>query len=173
MVTGIAVLVFATMAVEARRASRNERAQRARGGVEPADDVYRAIRIVYPLSFAAMVAEGFVRGMPPAGLAWAGAAVFASAKALKWWAIRTLGEAWTFRVIVTPEHERVTRGPYAILEHPNYVAVVGEFVGTMLMAGAVVSGPIATLVFGALLKKRIAVEERALSAAQCRSATSK
>ena len=31
-------IVFGTMLVEARRASSNERAQRARGGVEPAGD---------------------------------------------------------------------------------------------------------------------------------------
>ena len=35
------VAVFGTMAAEAVRAARNERAQRARGGIEPAGDVYR------------------------------------------------------------------------------------------------------------------------------------
>jgi hypothetical protein len=35
----IALLVFVPMLVEARRSARNERAQRARGGIEPRDDV--------------------------------------------------------------------------------------------------------------------------------------
>ena len=53
-------------------------------------------------------------------------------------------------------------GPYRVLRHPNYAAVVGELVGATLMTGAFVAGPTATVLFGVLLKKRIAVEERAL-----------
>ena len=56
--------------------------------------------------------------------------VFAGAKALKWWAIDTLGGAWTFRVIVVPDAPLVARGPYRWLRHPNYVGVLGEFIGT-------------------------------------------
>lgn len=94
----------------------------------------------------------------------AGAAVFAVAKALKWWAIRSLGPCWTFRVIVVPGTPRVASGPYGYIRHPNYVAVVGELVGVALMAGAVVAGPVATAVFVLLMLKRIAVEDSALDA---------
>jgi methyltransferase len=160
----IFVAVFGSMLVEARRAAANERAQRARGGLEPPGDVYGLMQIAYPVSFLAMLAEGAWRGGAPAPLLAAGTLVFAAAKALKWWAILTLGPFWTFRVIVIPGTTRVVSGPYRFVPHPNYVAVVGEFVGIALMAGARVSGPAALLVFAALLVKRIAVEERALRA---------
>ena len=64
--TALAVLivVFLPMAVEATRAASHERSQRARGGVEPPDDVYKMMRVAYPAAFLAMIAEGFVRGMP-------------------------------------------------------------------------------------------------------------
>ncbi len=150
------------MLLEARRAAANERAQRARGGLEPPGDVYGLMQIAYPVSFLAMLAEGAWRGGAPAPLLAAGTLVFAAAKALKWWAILTLGPFWTFRVIVIPGTRRVVSGPYRFVPHPNYVAVVGEFVGIALMAGARVSGPVALLVFAALLVKRIAVEERGL-----------
>ena len=52
-----------------------------------------------------------------------GLAVFAAAKLLKWWAIRSLGPYWTFRVIVVPGSSRVDSGPYRFLRHPNYIAV--------------------------------------------------
>jgi methyltransferase len=154
------------MLVEARRASRNERVQRARGGIEPPDDVYRVMRIAYPGAFAAMIAEGVIRGFPPLPIAVAGAAVFAAAKILKWWAIATLGRFWTFRVIVVPGAPLVTRGPYRAMRHPNYVGVMGELVGVALMAGARWAGPAAIAGFGLLVMRRIAVEERTLRGAE-------
>jgi methyltransferase len=158
------VIVFAFMLIEARRAAVNERAQRARGGLEPPGDVYGLMQIAYPVSFLAMLAEGAWRGGAPLPLLAAGAVVFAAAKALKWWAILSLGPFWTFRVIVIPGSMRIVSGPYRFVPHPNYLAVVGEFVGIALMAGARVSGPAALVVFAALLVKRIAVEERTLRA---------
>ncbi len=52
------LLIFGAMIAEAVLASRNERAQRARGGLEPSGDVYPAMQIVYPGAFLAMFAEG-------------------------------------------------------------------------------------------------------------------
>ena len=160
----IAAVVFGLMLIEARRARRNERAQRARGGIEPPDDVYEAMRIVYPVAFLAMITEGQVGGAPPRGVALAGIALFAAAKALKWWAILTLGPFWTFRVIVVPGASLVAKGPYQYLRHPNYVGVMGELVAVALMTGARFTGPIVTLVFGLIVLRRVAVEEKALSA---------
>ena len=158
----VAVAVFAPMLLETLLASMNERAQRARGGVEPADDIYKMMRIAYPGAFLVMLAERSVGGAPPIGVLLAGATLFAAAKALKSWAIAALGPAWTFRVIVVPGAPLVGSGPYRFVRHPNYVAVVGELVGAALMTGAFVSGPIATALFGMLLRKRIAVEDRML-----------
>ena len=150
------------MLVEYRRASKNERAQRELGGLEPPGDVHRVMQLAYPGAFLAMILESAVRGGVRFEYVVAGAVVFVAAKALKWWAILTLGPFWTFRVIVVPGATLVARGPYRVVRHPNYVAVVGELLGVGLMTGAVFAGPLAGLVFGALLMKRIAVEDRAL-----------
>jgi len=158
-----AVVVFAFMAVEARRAARNERAQRALGGIEPPDDVYRWMQLAYPGAFAAMFAEAAMRHAPTPSLAIAGGIVFTLAKVLKWWAILTLGRFWTFRVIVVPGAMLVSRGPYRFLRHPNYLGVIGELVGVGLLTGAVVAGPVATILFAMLIRRRVAVEERALA----------
>jgi len=161
----IFIAVFAPMIAEAIRASRNERTQRARGGVEPPDDVYKMMRVAYPAAFLAMIAEGFVRGTSSTLALTAGIVLFAATKALKWWAILTLGPFWTFRIIVVPDAPLVTSGPYRYLRHPNYVAVVGELIGVALMAGAPLAGILGTVGFGFLMLKRIAVEERALQGA--------
>jgi len=161
----LAGIVFVPMLVEARLARRNERAQLGRGGVEPPGDVYRTMRVAYPAAFLSMLAERAVRGEPPGALVVGGLVLFGLAKGLKWWAIVTLGPRWTFRVIVVPGMPLVSRGPYRRLRHPNYVAVAGELVSVALVAGAVITGPAAVAGFGWLLRRRMAVEERALGRA--------
>jgi methyltransferase len=156
----LAFIIYAAMIGEAVRAGKNERAQLARGGLEPTGDVYPMMRVVYPAAFAAMITEGFMRAAPPRDAVLAGAAVFAFGKALKWWAMAALGRSWTFRVVVVPGAPLVASGPYHFLRHPNYVGVVGELVGAALVAGAIVTGPIAVAVFGVLLRTRIRLEDR-------------
>jgi methyltransferase len=122
------------------------------------------MRFAYPCAFLAMIAEGAVRGGATPGVLLAGAIAFAAAKALKWWAILSLGLCWTFRIIVVPGASLVVRGPYRWLRHPNYVAVLGELAAVAAMAGAPVAGGAGIVVFAALLVKRIAIEDRAIRA---------
>jgi methyltransferase len=156
------LVVFVPMLIEARRAASNEIAQRERGGIEAQGDVYNAMRVVYPVAFLLMIAEGALRGGASIAVATSGLVLFAAAKTLKWWAILTLGEFWTFRVIVVPRAPLVTNGPYHFIRHPNYVAVLGELLGVALLTDARVTGPVAIGGFGILIWRRIVVEERAL-----------
>jgi len=160
----LAALIFGTMIAEAVLARVNERRQLARGGVEPPGDVYGVMRYAYPGAFALMLLESAVRTPSPSA-AFAGLGLLAGAKALKWWAIVTLGRAWTFRIIVVPRVPLVAGGPYRLVRHPNYIAVVGELVGVALMTEAWIAGPVALAGFGTLLARRIQVEDRALVAA--------
>jgi methyltransferase len=109
-----------------------------------------------------MAAEGLLRGAASTTTVLAGASVFLAAKALKWWAIATLGPLWSFRVLVLPGVALVASGPYRFLRHPNYLALAGEIVGAALLLGAPVAGVLGAVAFGTLLRRRIAIEERAL-----------
>jgi methyltransferase len=164
MTSSIIVLIAALvpMLIEASRSRRNERSLRRAGAVEPPGDVYAMMQVVYPSSFIAMVVEGWLRGGRVGGTFAAGAAVFVAGKALKYWAISSLGERWTFRVLVMPHAALVTHGPYRYMRHPNYVGVAGELVGAAFMAYAPVTGVLAGFGFGALMLARIRIEERAL-----------
>ena len=150
------------MMIETARSAANERTLRAAGAVEPRDDVIRIMQVAYPACFMAMIAEAWWRGSGWGMVAVGGAVVFACAKALKCWAIATLGDRWTFRVLVPPRSQRIMRGPYTMLRHPNYVAVAGEIVGFAILAGAPVTGTLAAVGFGVLLFERIKVEDREL-----------
>lgn len=154
--------VIITMLGELLVSRRNERRLLERGAVEPPDPVYATMRWAYPAAFAVMAAEGVFRDGATGAWTIIGLLIFAAGKLLKYWAIATLGDRWTYRVLVLPAEPLVQIGPYRLLRHPNYVGVVGELVGMALLTGAVVTGPPATLFFGWLLQRRIHAEERAL-----------
>jgi len=161
----VLILAFLPMAFEARRASPHDRALRQAGAVEPPDDVYRWMQIVYPATFLSMAAEAAIRRVEVDQVFAAGIVVFLLGKAMKYWAIATLGPRWTFRVLVPPSSMLVTDGPYRYIRHPNYVGVVGEIAGLALVARAAISGPLSIVSFAVLIALRIRVEERTLDQA--------
>ena len=166
-------VVVGLMLAEARLSSTNEQRLRARGAIEPAGDVYRVMAWLYPACFLVMGAEGIWRAVRAAGQvsgndgpAWAasGVVLFAASKVLKYWAIRSLGERWTFKVLVLPGVPLVSDGPYRYVAHPNYIAVVGELLGAAMMFGARITGPLMVIAFGLALFARLKFEQRALQA---------
>lgn len=168
-VSGRILLVLATvvtlMALETRRSRRQERMLRRRGAIEPPDDVYPVMQVLYPLAFLVPAMEGWVTARHSAWMLAAGIVVFGAAKALKYWTIAALGDRWSFRVLVLPGAPLVTHGPYRFARHPNYIAVAGEIAGAALLFGAPWGGAAFTILFGAVMRTRIRVEERALEAA--------
>ena len=98
-------------------------------------------------------------------LGWPMLAVVLLAQGLRWWCIATLGVRWNTRVIVVPGLPLVTAGPYRILRHPNYVAVVAEGLALPLVHTAWVTATVFTVLNAALLTVRIRCEDRALAGA--------
>jgi methyltransferase len=135
------------------------------GAEEVAPWVYRLMVPVYTLLFPAAIAEHLLlRRRPPLTLVAAMLVLFLLAKGLKLWAIRSLGEAWTMRVILPRPLRVVTGGPYRHVRHPNYVAVLVEVTALPLAGGAWITASVAGLLFVALLRARVRTEERALLA---------
>jgi methyltransferase len=156
------VAVLLVMGGEAVLSRYNEALLRQRGAVDVEGDVYSTMQWAYPACFVGMAVEGALTGPAPAQVLAAGLAVFGLAKALKVWAIGSLGYRWTFRLLVLPGAPLVSAGPYRFLRHPNYLAVAGELAGFALTVWAPVTGLLAILGFGALMRQRIGIEDRAL-----------
>ncbi len=159
-ITTLAVLLV--MASEALLSSANERRLRARGAIEPEGDVIDRMRFAYPAAFVAMGIEGAIFGPTSRKLLLFGLALFGLAKALKAWAIASLGPKWCYRVLVVPGEPLVTTGPYRFLSHPNYLAVVGEILSVAMIVWAPITGVLAAIGFGWLMIARIRIEDRAL-----------
>ena len=150
------------MAGEAVLSSFNEKQLRARGAIEPGGDVIDVMRWAYPGAFILMGIEGALSGPAPRDVVLAGLALLGFAKALKVWAISSLGSRWSYRVLVIPGEPLVTSGPYQFISHPNYLAVVGEIVSVAAIVWAPFTGILATIGFGRLMISRIRIEDRAL-----------
>ena len=159
-ITTLAALLI--MAGEAVLSSFNERQLRARGAIEPAEDVIGSMQWAYPGAFIVMGIEGALTGPAPRDVLLAGLALFGVAKALKVWAISSLGSRWTYRVLVLPGEPLVTSGPYRFIPHPNYLAVAGEIISVAMIVWAPFTGVLAAIGFGRLMVARIRVEDRAL-----------
>jgi methyltransferase len=136
----------------------------ARGGIACDAGHYGVMRVLHTAFLVACAAEVVWLDRPfhPVLAVVMGVAV-AFAQALRYWAIATLGDRWNVRVIVVPGDPVVTRGPYRLVRHPNYVAVAIEGVALPLVHTAWLTALVFTIANAALLAVRIACEERALA----------
>jgi methyltransferase len=143
---------------------RNLTWSRARGGREFGAGHYPAMVILHSGLLAGCLIEAILLHRPfvPA-LGWPMLAVVLAAQALRWWCIATLGHQWNTRVVVIPGAARVTAGPYRLVPHPNYVAVVLEGVALPLVHTAWITALVFTVLNAALLRRRITVENTALA----------
>jgi len=80
------------------------------------------------------------------------------------WARRHLGRNWSGKVAIKVDHELVRSGPYRVLRHPIYTAMLGMFSGTALVSGEV-HALVAVALIGAAYWRKILLEERNLRAA--------
>lgn len=156
------VLLLVERVSELVLSQHNARLLRARGAREYGRAHYPwfvALHVLYPLGLIAEVVGGAARPGPFTGV-WL--VVFLAAQVLRFSVIRSLGPYWTVRILVHPGMEPIRSGPYRWLRHPNYVAVVLEFLSGALLFGAWRTALAATGIYLVLLRFRVPVEERAL-----------
>jgi methyltransferase len=143
--------------------TRNAAWSLARGGVESGRGHYPVMVLLHSGLLVAMLVEAWVRRPDVAPLlAWSMLALVLASQALRWWCIATLGRRWNTRVIIVPGLAPVASGPYRLLPHPNYVAVVVEGVALPLVHAAWLTALVFTVANAALLVVRIRVENAAL-----------
>jgi methyltransferase len=155
----IALQRLAELALSAR----NARRLAARGAWRPKSDGFRlitSIHVLFPFALATEVLAARTR--PGPGWPW-WLGLWLLAQGLRWAAIRALGERWNVRVLVLPGAPRIRHGPYRRLRHPNYLAVVLEFVAAPMMFGAWRTAVVFSVLNALALRRRIRLEEEALA----------
>jgi methyltransferase len=160
LILGIALERIAELVV----AQRNSSWSRARGGIEFGAGHYPLMVTLHTGLLAGCLAEsvGLHRPFIPA-LGWPMLAIVLAAQGLRWWCIATLGRQWNTRVIVVIGAARVAGGPYRLVPHPNYIAVIAEGVALPLVHTAWITAVVFSALNAALLRTRIKVENTALA----------
>lgn len=169
--TLLAALVGLERVAELVVSKRNAAWSFRRGGVEFGQNHYPFMVVLHTGLLVGAVVEVWVRRpdfVPVLG--WAMLALVLLAQGLRWWCIATLGRQWNTRVIVVPGLSLVRRGPYRLMPHPNYVAVVIEGLALPLVHSAWFTTVVFTVVNAGLLMVRIRVENAALHTANNPSA---
>ena len=161
----VLILVAVERVFELAIARRHAQWSFARGGREYCRGHYPALVVLHTgLLIGAGVEVWFVPRVFSNGLGWTMAGFVAATQILRYWCIASLGKQWNTRVIVVPGLQRVMRGPYRWLRHPNYVAVVIEGIALPLIHGAWITATVFTAANLPVLARRVACEERALAA---------
>ncbi len=160
---GVLAAIAAERLVELRVSKRNAALAFEQGGREVGAAHFRVMTALHTLWFVACAAEPFVRHTQfraPWGFVFLALAI--GSQALRWWAIGTLGPRWNVRIIVVPDAQPVTGGPYRFVRHPNYLAVIAELACVPLIHMNWVTALVFSLANAALLSVRIRAEEQAL-----------
>ena len=162
--TIVVALVGVERLAELVVSTRNAAWSLARGGVETGTGHYPPMVVLHTgLLVGALVEAWVVRPVVPAWLALVCLVGVVASQALRWWCIATLGRRWNTRVIVVPGLAPVRRGPYRLLSHPNYVAVVAEGIALPLLHRSWVTAVVFTVLNAVLLRVRIDAENAALA----------
>ena len=144
--------------------TRNAAWSRERGGVETGLGHYPFMVVLHTGLLVGALVEAWVRRPDvPSLLAWSMLGLVIASQALRWWCITTLGHRWNTRVIIVPGLAPVRSGPYRLMRHPNYVAVVVEGFALPLMHAAWITAVVFTVLNAGLLAVRNRAEDAALA----------
>jgi methyltransferase len=164
--TGALALFLAVVAAqrigELVLSARNARRVRARGAREFGAAHFPLLVAVHVVFLASLAAEVVFLGARPAEWWWPWLAAWLAAQALRYAAIRALGDRWNVRILVVPGEPPVRSGPYRFLRHPNYLAVAIELVAASLLFGAWRTAVAVSSLNAVALSIRVRAEEAAL-----------
>lgn len=159
MTISIVILALVTLErlFELWLARRNTRRLLRQGAREHGSGHYPVIVALHVLWLASL--WWLARSRPVDGF-WL--AIFVLLELARLWVLTTLGSRWTTRIIVLPDAPLVRRGPYRLVNHPNYWVVIGEIAVLPLVFGLWQVALIFTLLNAAVIAVRIREENRAL-----------
>ncbi|MET3682296.1 methyltransferase [Alkalibacillus flavidus] len=142
----------------------NERFQQKRGGITVDDPYYTFVVLLHTGFLASLIVESFIAHQWSANTSDIWLTVFIVLQLLRFHVLMTLGRHWNTKVVVNPTSaDRIKRGLFRYIDHPNYWIVLAELIVIPLLFEAYVTAilfPMGHLFF---MSKRIPLENEALT----------
>ncbi len=141
--------------------------KRATRGTDRTED-RGSLRVIVVLFWSGWLAARLSFGLFPqasfdsAPLFYVGLGLMGCGALLRWWSIATLGHFFTVNVAIRTGHRVVTSGPYQLLRHPSYTALLMVFLGIGLCMGNTLSIAVIMLSTTVALLYRMRIEEKLL-----------
>jgi protein-S-isoprenylcysteine O-methyltransferase Ste14 len=162
---GARVLLIATailwLVLELRQGTNHRpEAVQADNGSRPVIRVATIIGVLGAVGLAQAVPSATIGAR--AASAWIGLVVLWLGIALRVWSFHTLGRYFTFTVQTSGDQPVITSGPYRLVRHPSYAAILVAVVGLGLFIGNWLSLLWLVAAIACGLVYRIRIEERAL-----------
>lgn len=141
----------------------NEQRMKSQGAIEAGAEHYKWIVLLHVLFFVSLIIETtYLGGAVKTGWMFF-LIIFIVAQLLRVWTLVSLGRFWNTKILVLPGAEKVRRGPYKWIPHPNYVVVALEIATLPLIFGAWRTALLFSIANALLLLMvRIPAEEKAL-----------
>lgn len=163
MILGLFVLIFALRLVSLSISVRHEKHLIAIGAREVGAATSKMLAVTHVLYYFAALAESYARGAQFDAVSLTGALIVAFALAMLFYVIRELGEIWTVKVYILPEHRINRSWLFRHVRHPNYfLNIIPELIGVGLLCHAWIVMAIGLPLYGAILLRRIREEEAAM-----------
>lgn len=155
-------LVILQRIVELRIAKKNEKWMKANGGFEIGQKHYKYIVLVHVMFFISLIFEVTVLDKSVSSLWLLFLLFFTLAQALRVWSLLSLGRFWNTKIIIVPNVNIISKGPYKFIRHPNYLVVVIELLVIPLIFNAFWTAILFSVLNMIVLSIRIPAEEQAL-----------
>ncbi len=160
--TGVITFVVIQRLVELRIAKRNALYAKSLGGYEIGKKHYPLLVLLHSAFISSLILETLVKGNLQIQPNLIFLTIFFLAQTLRIWVLVSLGKMWNTRILIIPNSQPVTCGPYRYLKHPNYLVVMLEIATLPLAFGALKTAIIFSILNFGLLRVRIKVEEEGL-----------
>lgn len=141
-------------------ARRNERWLLQHGAVEYGREHYPWIVMLHALFFVSLIAEYLFSSTHSYSVPLL--VLYFLVLGFKAWAILSLGICWNTKIYRIPDSSLVKRGPYRLMKHPNYVAVIAEIALIPLIFHLYITAVVFSLLNALMLTVRIREENKVL-----------
>lgn len=162
------LIVIFLAAAAARIASvlvskRHERQLRKQGAVEYGALNSTLLALAHTIFYFAALGEGWIRQTQFDAMSMIGLAIFVAAMLMLVWIVNILGDVWTVKIMIAPNHPISRHALFRTIRHPNYfLNILPELIGYALVFHAYFTLAIGLPVYLVILAIRIVQEERAM-----------